>query len=143
MKTSNHLSSTLLVLSFASLALLPATSSAQKKGATELIQMKPIQTVADAQAVQPGDTVVMSCPKCKDSWLTVVEKPTKQGATPETKTVMRYECPGCEHKIATEGQGKNATDKIVHTCKKCGSENAFCCVMQKSTGKPTPGMEKK
>ena len=34
------------------------------------------------------------------------------------------------------------TDKIVHVCKNCGSEDAFCCVMKKGTG-PTTGMEKK
>lgn len=143
MKTSKHLLSATLIVSLAGFAWLPASSFAQEKGAARLIQMKPIQTVVDAQAVKPGDTVVMSCPKCKDSWLTVVEKPAKQGAKPETKTVLRHECPGCEHKIVTEGQGKHAMDKIVHTCKNCGSEDAFCCVMKKSDRKPTPGMEKK
>lgn len=143
MKTSKHLFNTTLILSLAGFVWLPASSFAQDKGAAKLIQLNRIQTVGDAQAVQPGDTVVMSCPKCKDSWLTVVEKPGKQGAKPETTAVMRHECPGCEHRIVTEGQGKQATTKIVHTCKNCGSEDASCCVMKKSAGKPTPGMEKK
>lgn len=143
MKTSKHFLNTTLILSLAGFAWLPVSSFAQEKGATKLIQLKPIQTVADAQAVAPGDTVVMSCPKCKDSWLTIVERPTKQGAKPETTTVMRHDCPGCEHKIVTEGHGKQATSKIIHTCKNCGSEDAFCCVMKKSAGKPTPGMDMK
>ena len=86
--------------------------------------------IADAEAVQPGDTVVMSCPKCKDSWVTIVTPPTKTGAKPETSTVARHDCPGCEHKYVTEGHGKAKTDKLVHVCKMCGSEDAFCCVMK-------------
>ena len=143
MKTTKRFLNATLILSLAGFAWLPASSFAQEKGAARLIQLKPIQSVADAHAIKPGDTVVMSCLKCKDSWLTFVEMPAKQGAMPETKAVMRHECPGCEHRLVTEGQGKHATDKIVHTCKNCGSEDAFCCVMKKSASKPAPGMEKK
>jgi hypothetical protein len=124
------------------LLLSPTLGFAQEKGATKLLKLNAIKTVADAEAVQPGDTVVMSCPKCKDSWVTIVTPSTKTGAKPETTTVSRHECPGCEHKIVTTGHGKAKTDKIVHTCKMCGSEDAFCCVMKKGAG-PTPGMEKK
>ena len=122
----------------------PAVASAQVRGegAAKMTQLKPIQTAADAQAVKPGDTIVMSCPKCKNSWITVVEKPAKTGATPETKYIARHECPGCETKLVTEGTGKQAKDVLKHVCKNCGSEDAFCCVMKKGAG-PTPGMEKK
>lgn len=115
-----------------------------KGGASKLmqVQLKQIKTVADAQAVDPGDTVVMSCPKCKDSWMTIIPTPAKTGAVPDKKTVMRHECPGCENKYVTEGHGKAKTEKLVHTCKKCGSEDAFCCVMKKGA-EATPGMEKK
>ena len=129
-------------LAIASLISLPTFAFAQEKGATKLIQLKPIETVADAEAVQPGDMVVMSCPKCKDSWVTIVERPARTGANPDTKVVARHACPGCEHKYVIEGHGKARTDKLVHVCKKCGSEDAFCCVMKKGTG-PTTGMEKK
>ena len=129
-------------LAIAGTLLLPTLASAQEKGATKLMRLNPIKTVADAEAVQPGDTVVMSCPKCKDSWVTIVVAPTKTGAKPETSIVARHDCPGCEHKYATEGHGKMKTEKIIHVCKMCGSKDAFCCVMKKGTG-PTPGMEKK
>ncbi len=122
--------------------MLPTFAFAQEKGAAKLAQLKPIETVADAEAVKPGDMVVMSCPKCKDSWVTIVEKSAKTGATPDTKSALHHECPGCEHKYVSEGHGKAKTDKLVHVCKKCGSEDAFCCVMKKGAG-PTPGMEKK
>ena len=131
------------VFTIASLLSLPGFALAQEqvKGAQKLLQLNAIKTVADAEAVQAGDTIVMSCPKCKTSWVTIVEPPAKTGAKPETKVIARHECPGCQHKIVTEGHGKAKTDKIVHTCKQCGSEDAFCCVMKKGAG-PTPGMTK-
>ena len=141
-QTPGNLTRYVAALAIAGLMSLPTFTFAQEKGATKLVQLKSIQTIADADAIQPGDMVVMSCPKCKDSWVTIVEKPTKTGATPETKSVLRHECPGCEHKFVTEGHGKAKTDKLVHICKKCGSEDAFCCVMKKGAG-PTAGMEKK
>jgi hypothetical protein len=146
MKTINHISRNLgrglAVLTIASLIALPALVSAQEKGAQKLTQLNAIKTVADAEAVQPGDTVVMSCLKCKTSWATIVQPAEKAGAKPETKVVARHECPGCEHKFVTGGHGKAKTDKLVHSCKQCGSEDAFCCVMKKGAG-PTPGMDKK
>lgn len=129
-------------LIIAALLLAPTLGFAQEKGGAKLLKLNAIKTVADAEAVQPGDTVVMSCPKCKDSWVTIVAPPTKTGAKPETTTVARHECPGCEHKYVTEGHGKAKTDRLVHVCKMCGSEDAFCCVMKKGAT-PTAGMEKK
>ena len=144
MKATKHLLQTSVMLAVAGLLWLPVDASAQQgAGAAKLTQLKPIKTIEDAQAVKPGDSVVMSCPKCKDSWVTVVEKPVKQGATPETRTLLRHECPGCSSKLVTEGTGTNAHTRLVHVCKNCGSEDAFCCVMKKSAQKPTPGMEKK
>jgi hypothetical protein len=136
---SNKLTRCLAGLAIAGLILLPTLGRAEEKGATKLLKLN---TVADVEAVQPGDTVVMSCPKCKDSWSTVVTPSPKTGAKPEEKTVARHECPGCEHKYVSEGHGKAKTEKLVHVCKNCGSEEAFCCVMKKGAG-PTHGMEKK
>ena len=140
--TSRNLTGCFAMLSVVALMSLPLLAQDQEKGATKLMKLNPIVTVADADAVQPGDTVVMSCPKCKNSWVTVVTPPAKTGSKPETSMVERHNCPGCDHKIVSEGHGKMKTDKIVHTCKMCGSEDAFCCVMKKGSG-PTPGMEKK
>ena len=141
-QTSTNLSCCIAALAIAGLMSLPTFTFAEEKGATKLVQLKPIETVADAEAVKPGDMVVMSCPKCKDSWATIVEKPTKTGAAANSAVVARHDCPGCEHKFVAEGHGKAKTDKLVHVCKKCGSEDAFCCVMKKGAG-PTAGMEKK
>ena len=136
---ANKLSCCLAGLALAGLILLPTPGLAQEKGATKLLRLN---TVADVEAVQPGDTVVMSCPKCKDSWVTIVTPPTKTGAKAETHVEARHDCPDCEHKYVTEGHGKMKTDKIIHVCKMCGSKDAFCCVMKKGAAS-TPGMEKK
>ena len=136
----NHLTRATLIVAVAGLALLTHTVAAQEKGAERLMKLQGLNTVADVQKVEAGDTVAMSCPKCKDTWVTVVEKTGKAAKPHETKAVLRHECPGCSTKIVTEGVGKQAQNKVVHTCKNCGSEDAFCCVMKKGAG-PTKGME--
>ena len=119
---------------------LPNTTNAadQVKGAQLL--MKPIKTVDDLGKLEPGDMVAMSCPKCKTITVTYIDKTTK-GAIKEGKATQKHLCPGCETTIKTEGQGKQAKDVVVHVCKTCGSEDAFCCVMKKGS-LPTKGMEK-
>jgi hypothetical protein len=145
MKSIPNLSRTFtlaIALAVATFMTAPSAVFAQEKGAQKLMQLKPVKTVEDLQKVEAGDTVVMSCPKCKDSYATVVEKSFK-GATPDQlKKVKIHLCPTCDTKIVTKGSGKNARDVLVHTCKSCGSEDAFCCVMKKGEA-PTSGMEEK
>jgi len=143
MKTIQHLGQYLtratLVAAVAGLALLPTHALAQEKGAERLMKLNRLNTVADVQKVDAGDTIVMSCPKCKDVWITVVENTGKAVNPKETKTVLRHQCPGCETKLVTEGVGKQAKNVVKHICKQCGSEDAFCCVIKKGSG-PTSGM---
>jgi RNase P subunit RPR2 len=101
--------------------------------------MKPIKTSEDIGKLEPGDMIAMSCPKCKTITVTYVE--TIKGHIKEEKATQKHLCPGCETTIKTEGRGKQAKDVVVHVCKTCGSEDAFCCVMKKGSG-PTKGMEK-
>lgn len=141
-RAGNCLVRSCLVLALTAVAWLPSQALAQEKGATKLMKLNRLETNADVEKLETGDTVVMSCPKCKDTWITVVEKPMKGAGVTESKTMARHECPGCESKLVTEGVGKQATTKVQHTCKKCGNTDAFCCVMKKGTG-PTAGMEEK
>ena len=137
---------TVLLGSSLAIALLLATPSsmqAQEKkgsargGATQLL--KPIKTVEDIEALQPGDAVVMSCPKCKTMTVNYVE--TTKGHIKEDKVKQVHLCPGCESKIETTGHGKAKKDEVVHICQKCGSKDVMCCVMKKGTS--TLGMEEK
>lgn len=134
---------TLLLGSSLAVALVLATAvtaQAQEKGAQKLMQLKPIKTTQDIEALQSGDAVVMSCPKCKTITVAYVE--TTKGHIKEEKLKQEHLCPGCQTTIQTRGVGKAAKDEVVHACKQCGSKDVMCCVMKKGSG-PTKGMEEK
>jgi len=118
-----------------------AADGTAKGGAAGLIKLKTVKTVEDLQGIEVGDTIVMSCPKCKESYAQVVEKSFKGSTGDQLKTVQIHLCDGCTTKIVTKGHGKAAKDVVVHTCKSCGSKDVNCCVMKKGAG-PTPGMDK-
>lgn len=109
-------------------------------GATALTHLQPIRTGADVAALQEGDAVVMSCPKCKNVTVTHITKENKPGQT-STAYTSQHLCPGCNDKVATKGHGRSATDVVTHTCSNCGSTDAFCCVMKPGQS-PTKGMQK-
>ena len=128
----------LLIVAVAVMALIPNLMQAQQqtKGAQLLM---PIKTVEDLQQVEAGDTIIMSCPKCKDTYATVVTRSLKGMQNEELKTVVNHLCPSCSTTIKTEGVGKNAVNKVVHTCNTCGNMEVTCCLMKKNGG-PTAGM---
>jgi len=84
----------------------------------------------------------MSCPKCKDTYVTVVTKPMKGMQPAEIKQTVKHLCPSCSTTIKTVGVGKNAKDTLVHACTSCGSEDVSCCLMKKGGG-VTSGMAEK
>ena len=129
-----------IVFAVSALVSLPGRALAQDqaKGAQKLMR---VQTVEDLKTVKAGDTIVMTCPKCKDTYTQVVEKTFKAVKPEELKTVAIHLCSGCDTKVVTKGVGKLAKDELVHTCKACGSEDVSCCVMKKGD-KATSGMEK-
>jgi hypothetical protein len=126
-------------LAVAALAWLPSPAQAQSGGAQKLMN---IQKVEDVQQIEAGDTVVMSCPKCKDTYTQVVVKSQHAAQADELKTVGVHLCDNCDTRLVTKGMGKNAKNVLVHTCKTCGSEDVSCCVIKKGSG-PTSGMEEK
>jgi hypothetical protein len=137
MKTLNPLSRNIglaAALAFA-LAFVPAVraadGSAKGGGAAQLkllYSSKPIVTGEDAAKVKPGDTVAMACPKCKTI---MVSKITQERGQRIAGKAAEHLCPGCGVKYETSGHGKAKTEKVLHTCNKCGSTDAFCCVMKK------------
>jgi hypothetical protein len=133
---------TSLALAMAFVLGSTGTTLAQEKGAETLMRLQSIRTVQDLQSLDKGDTVIMSCPKCKDSTATVVEKTFKTVKPEEFKIVTIHLCPSCETKVVTKGHGKQAKDVLVHTCKTCGSKEVSCCVIKKGTG-ATAGMTEK
>ena len=142
MKTAQAVYKSILItgLAVAALAWLPASAPAQEmKGAEKLMK---IQTVKDVQKLEAGDTIVMSCPKCKETYTHVVVKSRHAVTADELKTTGTHLCPSCDTKLVTQGVGKEAKEVLVHTCKVCGSEDVMCCVMKKGSH-ATKGMEEK
>src|ERR1035437_1125837 len=129
----------LLIAALAALAMLPNLTMAQQqvKGAQLL---RPLQKVEDLQQVEASDTIIMSCPKCKNTYATLATTSLKGMQREQLTTVVKHMCPTCSTEIKTEGMGKNAGNKLVHTCNTCGSTEVTCCLMKKNGG-PTAGME--
>ncbi len=146
MKTSNetprNLTRYFVALAIAGLMALPTFAFAQEKCAQKLLQLQKIDSVKALQSVDAGDTIIMSCPKCKDTFATVVEKSFKAVSADQLSKVTIHLCPACDTKVVMKGYGKAATSRLVHTCKTCGSKDVSCCVMKKGGG-PTAGMEQK
>jgi hypothetical protein len=120
----------------------PITTSAadQMKGGEHLMHLQGIKTQAEADALKPGDTMVMVCAKCKS---VVVHNVTTQKGHVKTMTIgEKHLCPGCDSTIKVVGVGHGAHNEIQHVCDKCGSDSAFCCAT-KPGGPATQGMEKK
>lgn len=128
-----------LVLAIAILVWLPGSVQAQQKGAEKLMK---IQAVEDVQNIETGDTIVMFCPKCKETYAEVATDSHKAVTAGELKTVGTHLCSSCDTKLVTKGVGKQAKEELVHTCKACGSEDVSCCVMKKNS-KSTSGMDDK
>jgi hypothetical protein len=129
-----------LALAVLGLIATPAFGQDQEKGATKLLWSKPVKTVADVQALEPGDMVSMSCPKCQNVQTVVVEKSFKATVPDQKKIVTTHLCPGCTTKIRPVGGKQEA--KVTHVCNGCGSEKVSCCAI-KPGATPSPGMEKK
>ena len=99
-----------------------------------------IETVADAEAVKPGDSIAMACAKCKTITVTLVTQDTKT----KTKQIPgeKHLCPGCNSTITVVGSKAHNEQVVKHVCKVCGDESAFCCVTKPGSG-ATKGMDKK
>lgn len=141
LKQTSCIRLTCLTLALAAIAFVsaPPAALAQMKGAQRLMK---IQTVADLQHVEAGDTIIMSCPKCKDTYAQVVDRSLKGFKVGEKKDVPIHLCDKCDTKIVTQGTGHQAKDTLVHSCKDCGSEDVSCCLLKKHGG-TTAGMEEK
>src|SRR5687768_2285590 len=97
----------LLAAAVALSALLLSSSTSfaadtAKGGGLKLMQLS---TLGQVQAVQPGDAVVMTCPKCKTVTYTHV-KATAKGGGSAIEKVSAHGCPGCGAKFETTGHGK-------------------------------------
>jgi hypothetical protein len=126
MKTMSNLSKTLLVvaLTVAAAVALPSVLLAQEKGAQKLLGLK------SAKAAPAAEAAVMSCPKCKDSYVTVLDKSIRGANANQKATVVVHGCPTCDTKLTTKGVGKAATDVVSHSCGMT-AKGPSCCAAKK------------
>jgi hypothetical protein len=129
-----------LTAGFAANAWAAETKTA-RGGASELLNLKPITTRAEAEALKPGDAIAMACTKCKSIMVHNVTKERGQGTAKVMTVGEKHLCPGCNTYIETVGRGKGAKNEIRHVCEKCGDESVFCCAT-KPGSRGTSGMEK-
>ena len=109
------------------------------KGEERMVQMRGINTMAQAKALKPDDTIAMVCAKCKSVTIEIVT--LEQNHIKHVMPGEKHLCPGCKSYIQVVGDGKRATNEIRHTCGACGDSSAFCCATKPGAG-ATKGMEK-
>ena len=132
MKTTTYICNCLtlstIILAVAAVAWLPGSARAEDmkpmKGAEHLMMLKAITTPEQADALQPGDTIAMACPKCKTIIVETMTTETK-GHLNLTTPGEKHLCSGCQTTIVTVGTGKNAHNELKHVCNTCGSDQVF------------------
>ena len=102
-----------------------------KGGGKKLIELT---TPAQIAAVEKGDLVVTTCPRCKTVVQTRVKATAKGGGIGKEEVAL-HACPGCSAKVDVTGHGKAKVDKITHVCSHCGSSEAFCSLLKKKDAK--------
>lgn len=93
-----------------------------------------VNSAEQVAKLEKGDAIAMVCAKGKTiqvNW--VREKGHYKFLEPGTA----HACAGCGSKIQIRKGTKES--EMVHVCKACGSESAFCCATQKDD-KKTSGM---
>jgi hypothetical protein len=124
-----------LVVALALAVWLPGAAPAaeQMKGAEHLVHLQHITTQAQAEALKPGDSMAMTCTKCKD---VMVQKVTTDKAHVKMMTVgekLKCSCGGNVEVVATgKGNGKDA--EVKHVCSKCGDDAMFCTATKPGSG---------
>ncbi len=122
-----------LALAFAVWLPGAARAAEQMKGAEHLVHLQHITTQAQAEALKPGDSMAMTCTKCKD---VMVQKVTTDKAHVKMMTVgekLKCSCGGNVEVVATgKGNGKDA--EVKHVCSKCGDDAMFCTATKPGSG---------
>ncbi len=125
-------------------AAKPAKDAGAEPPMADMTHMNHITTQAQAEALKPGDSMSMTCSKCKH---VMVQEVTADNAHVKMMTVgEKVTCGACDgtvEVVATgKGEGKNA--EVKHVCSKCGDDAMFCAATTSGSGsmKGMKGMDK-
>jgi hypothetical protein len=117
-------------------AWLPGAAGAAQsmKDAHGMMQMHHITTQAQAEALKPGDTMSMTCSKCKNVMArTVTTDKTHVKMMTVGEKDMCDVCGGTVTVVAT-GKGKGKDAEVKHVCSKCGDDAMFCSATAAGSG---------
>jgi hypothetical protein len=112
------------------------------KGPQAPMNMSQIKTQADAEAMKPGDSMSMTCTKCKTVMVQRVggdQAHVKMMTIGETSTCAK--CGGSVEVVGT-GKGEGKSEEVKHVCSKCGDDAMFCSATKPGSG-VMPPMEMK
>jgi RNase P subunit RPR2 len=142
MKTKRNILSKISLSSELAVALValgvwlpgPARAAEHEKRAHDMMQMQHISTQAQAEALKPGDSMSMTCSKCKD---VMVQQVTADNAHVKMMTVgEKFICPVCGGtvEVVATGKGEGKDAEVKHVCSKCGDDAMFCSATKPGSG---------
>lgn len=111
-----------------------ARAAEHEMAASDMTHMEHITTQAQAEALQPGDSMSMTCSKCKD---VMVQKVTADKAHVKMMTVGEtVTCQGCGGtvEVVATGKGTGKDAEVKHVCSKCGDDAMFCSATKPGSG---------
>lgn len=116
--------------------LLPGAARAaeHQMAANDMMHMQHITTQAQAEALKPGDSMSMTCSKCKD---VMVQTVTTGNAHVKMMTVgEKTKCHGCDGtvEIVATGKGTGKDAEVKHVCSNCGDDAMFCSATTPGSG---------
>ena len=124
-----------IALAFAVWLPSAARGADHDKAAHGMMQMQHITTQAQAEALKPGDSMAMTCAKCKH---VMVQKVTA-GSDAHIKMMTvgeKMKCPSCggSVEVVATGKGKGKDAEVKHVCSKCGDDAMFCTAVKPGSG---------
>lgn len=125
-----------LALAFAAWPSNPARGADPKeaKGDMSGMHMNHIKTQAEAEALKPGDSMSMTCAKCK---YVIVQKVGTDKAHIKMMTIgEKSSCASCggEVEVVGTGKGEGKDEEVKHVCSKCGDDAMFCTAVKPGSG---------
>ncbi len=111
-----------------------AADDGKEAQAQHLLHLQRITTQAQAEALKPGDSMSMTCSKCKD---VMVQQVTADNAHVKMMTVgEKVKCHGCDGtvEVVATGKGTGKDAEVKHVCSKCGDDAMFCSATKPGSG---------
>lgn len=102
--------------------------------ASDMQHMQHITTQTQAEALNPGDSMSMTCTKCKD---VMMQKVGTDQADVKMMTVgEKTKCGGCDGtvEVVATGKGTGKDAEVKHVCSKCGDDAMFCSATTPGSG---------